>query len=359
MTLTILIPCLNEEKTIARCVQVAQATAKKLKLTHYEILVADNGSTDHTIQRLQRFKNQKNVRIMHVRTKGYGAALHYGILSAKYSYIFFADADLSYDFHQLVLFLPAIQQKNDLILGSRFLGKIEPHSMPFLHQYFGTPLLTFLIRMIYRIPTTDCNSGMRVVKKSFYKKILMKNNGMEWASELLVKTALLGGKYSEVPITFRKDQRGKHSHLKSWRDGWRHLKVIVLLKPFSFVIAALLSIVFAALSISFSQVTALSWVLLSEFFSFSFLILKELEEAMTNRPNRISHFLNGIPLVVIGIIFTTFAIAQLLVLPGQYSMIKIFVIAQVLFFDIWLFFIETIKTHLISPLHNTNIHAAV
>lgn len=352
MTLTILIPCLNEEKTIARSLQNALSAAKKLSVKRYQILVADNGSTDKTLLKLKKFQKNKNVSIISVATRGYGAALHYGILAAKYSYVLFADADLSYDFKQSSLFLPKVKERNDLVLGSRFKGKIEEHSMPFSHRYLGTPILTFLIRNIYHLPTTDCNSGMRVVKKTFYKRLQMRNNGMEWASELLVRTAISGGKYAEVPIYFRKDQRGKRSHLKSWRDGWRHLKVIVLLKPLFFLMAAVIALLLALVSFSFSAVNALSWILLGEFFSFSFLILKKLEEAISNQPNRISMLLDNVPLVIIGIFFSSIAIVQLLVLPEQYSMMKMFVLAQVLFFDTWLFFIETIKTHLINPLHN-------
>ncbi|MCJ7740481.1 glycosyltransferase family 2 protein [Candidatus Microgenomates bacterium] len=178
MKLSIVIPCLNEEVTIKRAVQTAYLSAKQLLKNNFEIIVADNGSTDGSLQKLSKIKH---IRLIHVLVKGYGAALHFGILSAKYPYALFADADLSYDFSETGKFLPKIDKNFDLILGSRIQGNIEKGAMPFLHRFLGTPVLTFLIRLIYGIKTTDCNSGMRAVKRSFYRQLHMKNSGMEWA----------------------------------------------------------------------------------------------------------------------------------------------------------------------------------
>ena len=284
--------------------------------------------------------------------KGYGAALHSGILAAKFKHVLFADADLSYSFTQIGKFLPKIKQDFDLILGSRFQGKIAKGAMPFLHQYFGTPVLTLLIRIIYRIPTTDCNSGMRVVKKSFYKKLLMKNSGMEWASELLIKTVLNGGKYIEVPINFLKDKRLGKPHLNSWSDGWRHLKVVILLKPsllLSFAFLFLLMSLVLAYENSFFTLS-ISAFLLAEFLYLSYLALRKLEAAINKIENPESMFVDSLPLVPMGILITVLGISQLFYLPAKYDTLKLIIFFQALFYDLSLFFIETIKTHLINRL---------
>ncbi len=191
MNFSIVIPCLNEAETIEKAVFVALQSAKKHKKSKFEIIVADNGSTDGTLEKLSKIKN---IKIINVPVRGYGAALHWGILSAKYPYILYADADLSYDFKELPKFLSASKLDYDLILGSRLKGNMQKGAMPFLNRYLGTPILTFLIKLLYGIKTSDCNSGMRMIKKSFYQNLQMKNSGMEWASELLIRTAIFNGK---------------------------------------------------------------------------------------------------------------------------------------------------------------------
>ena len=228
--LSVVIPCLNEKDTIQKAIEDAYKQAQKNFPNNFEIIVADNGSNDGS---LELIKKSKKARLINVPVRGYGAALHWGINNAKGKYILFADADLSYPFSNLLKFKKVINQKPDLILGSRFKGNIQSGAMPFMHRYIGTPILTLLIRLIYKIPTSDCNSGMRMVNKSFYKKLGMRNSGMEWASELLLKTALKNGKYLEIPIKFLKDKRKRSPHLSTWSDGWRHFKSIFLLKPSS------------------------------------------------------------------------------------------------------------------------------
>jgi glycosyltransferase involved in cell wall biosynthesis len=223
------IPCLNEVNTIEKAVSQAQNALKLIGITSAEIIVVDNGSIDGSVEKVIK---QDIARVIRMPTRGYGAALRRGIMKAKSQYVFFADADLSYDFLEIKKFIPLVQKNYDLILGSRFKGRITKGAMPFLNRYLGTPLLTFLIKIMYGIKTSDCNSGMRMIKKDFYKKLNMRNSGMEWASELLIKTAMAGGKYAEVPINFYKDKRGSEPHLLRWTDGLRHLRTIILIKVY-------------------------------------------------------------------------------------------------------------------------------
>lgn len=226
--LSIVIPCLNEIDTIALVVDDAYINASRLlPQDEFEVIVADNGSVDGTLTVLRRLSAK--CRVVHVPIRGYGAALHWGICMAKGTYVLFADADMSYPFSNTKKLIDlAATKQADLVLGSRLRGTIEPKSMPFLNRYLGTPVLTLLIRILYGLPTSDCNSGMRVVRRDFYERLPMLSPGMEWASELLVRTGLAGGSYFEVPIEFKKDQRGRHPHLARWHDGWRHLKSILL-----------------------------------------------------------------------------------------------------------------------------------
>jgi len=344
---TIVIPCLNERQTIVRAVQKAQRSARGIFGEAFEIIVADNNSTDGSIELVKKIPA---VRIIHVDIRGYGATLHNGILAAKYPYVFFADADLSYDFGQLSKFLPFMNDGYDLILGSRFKHKMSSGAMPFLNRYVGTPVLTLLIRLIYGIKTSDCNSGMRAIKRSFYKKLPMRNSGMEWASELLIRTVLAGGRYAEVPITFQKDRRGKRTHLRRWEDGWRHLKVIILLKPILLLYFAFFFMGLTA--VSFWNFPSLSppMFLIAQFFIFTYLAAKYLDTAITGVENHVTRFLYRLPLVLVALVVTTLGVVQLFLLPIQYTHIKYILLFQAILFDLWLFFIETIKTHLIYSL---------
>lgn len=347
MKLTILIPCLNEVDTIERAVQEALKTATRYLKEGFEIIVADNGSTDGTLKKLAKLRS---IKLVHVPIVGYGAALHYGILSAKYPYVFFADSDLSYDFGELGKFLRYAKKDYDLILGSRIKGKIEKDSMPFLNRYIGTPLLTLLIRLVYKVNISDCNSGMRMIKKQFYQKLRMKNSGMEWASELLIKTKLNDGYYAEIPINFYKDKRIGRPHLKRWEDGWRHLKVIILLRPSILFLFSILLAILGIIFMPFSLFTTIAMFLFAEFWILSYLLTRKLEEALSREANVISSFLDRIPLVLIAVIVTFLGFLQLFVISDNHLFTKYILFFQMTLFDIWLFFIETIKTHLIHPL---------
>lgn len=344
---SVLIPCLNESKTIKKVIVDAKGNSEKYFKNNFEIVIADNGSTDGTLQIL---KSIKNIRVIKVKTKGYGSALHQGILSSNGDYVIFADADLSYPFLNLSRFKEVIDKNYDLVLGTRIKGKIVKNSMPVLHRYIGTPLLTQLINIIYGFNSTDCNSGMRMIKKSFYKKLNMRNSGMEWASELLCKTALKHGFYGEVPIKFSKDLRGRRAHLSTWSDGWRHLKAILLIKPVSVLYISFISIFLSMLLYKFSFSITFLFLVIAQVFFLSFLTLKLLETIIEKRLNFISSHLIQFKIVPLLIILTIVQFVLLLIISDQHMGTKLMLIAFLGVTYMWAFLIETIKTHLVNNL---------
>lgn len=342
---SIVIPCLNERKTIKQVIVDAKKNAKKY-LSSYEIIVADNGSTDGSLEIIKKEK----VRLIKVPVRGYGAALHYGIMNAKGDYVLFADADLSYPFSNLKQLSKALSDSPDMILGSRINGTIQKGAMPLLHRYVGTPILTLMIRIIYAIPTTDCNSGMRMLKKSFYKKLNMRNAGMEWASELLLKTALKKGKYIEVPIRFLKDKRDRKPHLSTWSDGWRHLKAIVLLKS---IVLIPIAIMFLILSLLFYQTSFAATFLFLELAFILFLCLatlKLLESVIDKKDNFTARFLRKFEIVPMVALSSFFVILSILVMPEDRLGTKLFLVSSLGILFMWIFLVETIKTHLVNRL---------
>lgn len=229
--LTVLIPCLNEAETLGGVVREARVGLDALKARlgiQGEILVSDNGSTDGS----QKIAESLGARVVQAPVRGYGAALHSGFLAARGEWVIFGDADQSYDFSKLEAFGERLQRNEaDLVLGTRLGGRIQPGAMPLLNRHLGTPALNLAIRLFFSLKTTDCNSGMRLVRRSFYTSLPMRATGMEWASELLIKSSLKQMRYEEVPIEYRKDARSRAPHLRRWRDGWRHLKTIAFLSP--------------------------------------------------------------------------------------------------------------------------------
>lgn len=346
-TISIVIPCLNEASTIEEVVVRAKKALRKNGFSSSEVIVADNGSTDGSIENVLK---QKIARLVKVPVRGYGAALHWGIMAARSKYVFFADADLSYDFSEIKLFVPFVQRDYDLVLGSRLRGRIMKSAMPFLNRYLGTPLLTFLIRVMYRISVSDCNSGMRMVKRSFYKRLNMRNSGMEWASELILKTAISEGKYGEVPIKFYKDKRGVKPHLLRWTDGWRHLKAIILIRPnYLFIPVAILGFFTVYFSGRSFDLTYFFGLLGGAMF-LSVLAAKMLNYAVDNRRSRVIGIINKLPVVRIAAVLTTLAFVLLFIITEKHQGTKLAIISSVVIFDIWVFLIETIKTHLVNKL---------
>ena len=228
---SIVIPCLNEERTIAQAVHAAQLCLARVGIAG-EVIVADNGSHDHS----QELARAAGAQVISVASRGYGAALHHGILHAKYEFVGFADADLSYPFAEFEnLLQPLLRDEADFVLGSRLRGQVEREAMPFLNRYLGTPVLSLCVRLVAGQRVSDCNSGMRVLRRDFYERLGLRCHGMEYASEMLIRVAQNSLRFVEVPIVFKKDKRGRPPHLRRWRDGFRHLRFIASCAPSRFV----------------------------------------------------------------------------------------------------------------------------
>jgi glycosyltransferase involved in cell wall biosynthesis len=224
--LTILMPCLNEAETLAICIQKAQRYLRENNV-HGEIVVADNGSTDGS----QEIGRNLGARVVNVSEKGYGSALMGGINSARGRYIIMADADDSYDFENLNPFVEKLREGFELVMGNRFRGGIKPKAMPPLHRYLGNPVLTKIGRLFFRSPCGDFHCGLRGFSKESIIKLSLQTTGMEFASEMVVKATLNKLRLAEVPTTLSPDGRSRAPHLRSWRDGWRHLRFLMVFSP--------------------------------------------------------------------------------------------------------------------------------
>ena len=225
-SLTILLPCLNEAETIEICIKKSQHSLSKFHGAG-EVLIADNGSTDGS----QKIAEQNGARVISVAQKGYGSALIAGINASTSKYIIMGDADDSYDLSKLEEFITSLEEGNDLVMGNRFKGGISPGAMPWLHKYVGNPILSWLGRLFFRVPIGDFHCGLRAFNKESIMKLDLKCPGMEFASELVVKSALHGLKITEVPTKLKPDGRSRRPHLKTWRDGWRHLIFLLTASP--------------------------------------------------------------------------------------------------------------------------------
>ncbi|MBB5344675.1 glycosyltransferase involved in cell wall biosynthesis [Edaphobacter lichenicola] len=226
LTVTILMPCLNEAETLAFCVRQAVAALRDNNVAG-EVVVADNGSTDGS----QKIATEQGARVVNVPIRGYGAALIAGIEAARGKYILMADADASYHFEHLPRFLPKLDEGYDLVMGNRFSGTIEPGAMPPLHRYLGNPVLSSIGRIFFRIPVRDFHCGLRAFRRDPILALNLRTTGMEFASEMVVKSSLAGLRMTEVPTTLSPDGRSRPPHLRSWRDGWRHLRFLLLFSP--------------------------------------------------------------------------------------------------------------------------------
>lgn len=290
--ISIVIPCLNESETIVAAVQEARMGIASTNMDG-EIIVADNGSQDGSIDLAQK----AGARVVHVQSRGYGSALNAGILKAQFEIIVFADADLSYPFTEVPkLVKPILENKADFVLGSRLQGVISPGAMPLLNRIAGTPVLSWLIRKMYYLPCSDCNSGMRAFRKRIYPTLRLRCPGMEYASEMLIRVGQEKMKYSEVPIHFRKDQRSRPPHLKRWRDGWRHLRFI-------------LGNASSTLLVALPGLTGVGFLFIALILSFGAVIA----------PDRPIHFHTAFALVAIAAPLLLFTVTQLLVKSARHG----------------------------------------
>ncbi|MEZ5831913.1 MAG: glycosyltransferase family 2 protein [Dongiaceae bacterium] len=227
---TIVIPCLNEARTIAACVtrarEALEVISNRFKLSG-EVVVADNGSTDGS----RDLAIRTGARVVEVAERGYGAALIAGMQAARGKYLVMGDADLSYDFVESVDLVEKLVDGADLCMGNRFAGGIAPGAMPWKNRYIGNPVLSGILRILFGTRVRDAHCGLRALTRNCFDRLRLSSTGMEFASEMVIKAAVLGERIDEVPVTLSPDQRGRAPHLRPYRDGWRHLRFMLMLSP--------------------------------------------------------------------------------------------------------------------------------
>lgn len=226
LELTILMPCLNEAETLATCIDKAQSFLRRTGIAG-EVLIADNGSTDGS----QEIARTHGARVEPIPARGYGSALIGGIRAARGRYVIMADSDDSYDFSALDLFVERLREGWQLVMGNRFQGGIKPGAMPPLHRYLGNPVLTGIGRLFFRSPSGDFHCGLRGFDRTAILGLDLQTPGMEFASEMVIKATIAKLRITEVPTTLSPDGRSRPPHLRSWRDGWRHLRFLLLFSP--------------------------------------------------------------------------------------------------------------------------------
>lgn len=226
---TILMPCLNEAETLAECIKAARDGLAAAG-AEGEILIADNGSTDGS----QEIAVAHGARVLPVAERGYGNALRAGMADARGRFIVMGDADMSYDFSRITPFLERLRKGADLVMGCRMPrggGTVMPGAMPWKHRWIGNPVLSFIGRLLFKCPSQDFHCGLRALSKDAFHRMELRTGGMEFASEMVIKASLRGMKIEEVPIILHPDGRSRPPHLRSWRDGWRHLRFMLLFSP--------------------------------------------------------------------------------------------------------------------------------
>ena len=224
--LSIVMPCLNEAETLAVCIGKVQGFLKSSGISG-EVVIADNGSTDGS----REIARGLGARVVEVPVRGYGAALQAGIAAAKGRFVIMGDADDSYDFSNLMPFVEGLRAGNDVVMGDRFAGGIDPGAMPFLHRYLGNPVLSFLGRLFFGLQCRDFHCGLRGFSRQAVLELGLQTTGMEFASEMLVRAGLSKLSIASVPTRLAKDGRSRPPHLRTWRDGWRHLRFLLLFSP--------------------------------------------------------------------------------------------------------------------------------
>ncbi len=223
---TVVMPCLNEEETIGTCVKKAMDKLAGLTVNG-EVLVVDNGSTDRSVQ----IANELGARVVHQPIKGYGSAYLKGLDEARGKYIVMGDSDDSYDFLDVDRFIEPLQNGYDMVMGSRLKGKIMPGAMPWHHRYFGNPVLTWVLNFFFGVGVSDAHCGMRSITKEAYERLYLQTTGMEFASEMIINASKAGLRIKEIPITLYRHGRSGSPHLRSFRDGWRHLRLMLFYAP--------------------------------------------------------------------------------------------------------------------------------
>jgi len=226
LELSILMPCLNEALTLEACIGKAKAYLASSGVAG-EVVVADNGSTDGSIELAERL----GARVIRVPERGYGAALYHGTMGARGRYVIMGDSDDSYDFSSLAPFLVALRAGAELVMGNRFAGGIRPGAMPWKNRYIGNPVLSTIGRVLFKTPVRDFHCGLRGVSRAAFERMELRTSGMEFASEMVIKATLLGMDIREVPTTLDKDGRDRPPHLRPWRDGWRHIRFMLIYSP--------------------------------------------------------------------------------------------------------------------------------
>jgi glycosyltransferase involved in cell wall biosynthesis len=224
--ITVLMPCLNEAETLSTCIRKAHKGCQKTG-SSYEILIADNGSSDGSPE----IARTEGARVINVPVRGYGAALHAGIQAAQGRFIIIGDADDSYDFSEIAPFVEKWREGYKLVMGSRFRGEIKSGAMPLLHRWLGNPILTGIGNLFFRNKLSDYHCGLRGFEKQAILDLNLRTTGMEFASEMVIKAGLAGLKTTEIPIILWPDRRSRPPHLRTWRDGWRHLRFMLLYSP--------------------------------------------------------------------------------------------------------------------------------
>ena len=223
---SVVMPCLNEAETLETCIVKAQRALEEARIAG-EVVIADNGSTDGSVEIAERL----GARVVNVRARGYGNALMGGIAAARGEYVVMGDADDSYDFSHVPRFVEQLRKGADVVMGNRFRGGIQKNAMPALHRYLGNPGLTRLGRLFFHSPVGDFYCGLRGFRKDAYERMGLRTTGMEFATEMVVKATLLHLRIAEVPTTLSPDGRSRPPHLRTWRDGWRTLRFFLLYSP--------------------------------------------------------------------------------------------------------------------------------
>lgn len=226
LELSVVMPCLNESRTLAACIRKAQSAMERLGVRG-EVIVADNGSTDGS----QSLAEDLGARVVPIKKRGYGSALRGGIAAARGTFVIMGDSDDSYDFTQLGDFVAKLNDGYDLVMGNRFHGGIRPGAMPFLHRFLGNPVLSWLGRLFFGCPVGDFQCGLRAFRKDAIDKLELQTTGMEFSTEMVVKATLFNLRIIEIPTVLSPDGRDRPPHLRTWRDGWRYLRFLLLYSP--------------------------------------------------------------------------------------------------------------------------------